>query len=141
MSTRLEIQITGAPDAQKVFADLIGALNTRDILDESGAILFNRIRTRFLQETDASGQKWVKSGAALRRARLGQGGGTLYETGRLFHSLQLHAMGQNDSAIGTNVPYAIVHNADERWEFLAFGAEDVSIATQLVIARIEKAMK
>jgi phage gpG-like protein len=138
MAGNFSIDVLGLPGVTATLDKILGALNTRDILDESGAILFNRLRTRFIQETDPDGNRWVQSAAARHRARTGAGGGTLYDTGRLFHSLQLSALNANESSIGTDVQYAAFNNVHR--VFLGFGDEDLNVAQRLVIKRIEQAL-
>jgi phage gpG-like protein len=142
MSNRIEISVAGLAALNARLALLLGALNTRDILDESGAVLFNRMRTRFMTQTDPDGVPWVVSKASLRRLN---GGKTLYDTGRLFRSLQLSADGPTSSSIGTDVPYApYLQMGSETMParvFLGFGDEDLSVTEALILKRIERALE
>ena len=137
----LNITIKGQEALEKKLDLLTDALDTRTILDEAGAVLFQRIRKRFLDQEDPDGQAWIPSKASLKRA----GGGTLYDTGRLFHSIQLYADGENSRAIGTNVPYGKYHNFGlghmPRRQFLGFGDEDATVVERLIIKRIAEALK
>jgi phage gpG-like protein len=141
----LRIEISTSGDALTVLTRFRKNLPITQILDESAALLLNRIRTRFLDETKPTGGKWVKSKAAIRRRRLGLGGGTLYNTGRLFQSIQLYQFGENGRMIGTDVPYAGYHNEGTtslpQRKFLGFSKEDMSLAQQIAIKRISEALR
>lgn len=73
-------------------AELVGAKQakalTSDLLDRAAAVILNRVRTRFLAETDPSGKKWPPSKRGLQRRAKGDTG-TLFDTGSLFHSIQI----------------------------------------------------
>lgn len=137
----LNITIKGQEALEKKLDLLASALDTREILDEASAVLFQRIRRRFLDQEDPDGNAWIPSKASRKRS----GGGTLYDTGRLFHSLQLYADGENSRAIGTNVPYGPIHNFGlgrmPRRQFLGFGDEDATVVERLIIKRITEALK
>lgn len=138
MSNQLSVSVIGLAAISARLDLIANALNTRDILDEAGALLFNRLRTRFIQETDPDGNHWRESRAAARRRMRGRGGGTLYETGRLFRSLQLSAINANESRISTDVAYAAANNTTRR--FMGFGDGDITVAQRLIIKRIEQAL-
>lgn len=137
----LKISIQGQEELERKLTLLTGALDTVAILDEAGAVLFQRIKRRFLDQEDPDGQAWIPSKASRKRS----GGGTLYDTGRLFHSIQLYADGENSRAIGTNVPYAGYHNFGTsrlpRRQFLGFGDEDATVVERLIIKRVTEALK
>jgi phage gpG-like protein len=144
MTTRLSVTVIGQAGVDAVLKNLEQALDTVQILDEAGAFLFNRIRTRYLQQVNPDGTPWVQSGAAKKRARTGRGGGTLFDTGRLFRSLQLAADGPDARIISTDVPYAARHNngTDGQLQrvFLGFSEQDATLVTSLLIKRIKKAL-
>lgn len=146
MADFLQVTVIGRPQLERKLKGLATALNPEKILDEGAAVLFNRMRTRFLDELDPTGTKWPRSKAAIKRAQQGRGGGTLFDIGRLFRSLQLFSTSGNPRAIGTNVvskkgyPYPFVHqygwaNLPQR-QFLGFGDEDVTIMSNVVLRRI-----
>jgi len=118
--------------------------DTNKVLDEAGAILLNRIRSRFLAETDPDNVPWIKSKAGARRKRKGKGG-TLFDTGTLFHSIQLHRVSPNDRDISTNVWYASRHQyglyGEVMRRFLGFNDEDQSIFTKLATRRVTEFIK
>lgn len=120
------------------------ALDVTHILDESGALLLARIRQRFLAQEDPDGNKWPVSFAAMRRSNTGRGGGTLFDTGRLFHSIQLHKSGFDSRAISTDVPYAAKHNLGQdgmvKRVFLGFGETDAEMVNALIIKRIRSVL-
>jgi phage gpG-like protein len=88
--------------------DNIAELNTEDVLDEAAAFLIGQILKRFLAEQNPDGQPWLPSKAGIRR-RLAGGTGTLFDTGRLFRSLQVYKDVKGQRRIGTDVPYAAKH--------------------------------
>ena len=148
----LRLKVQGTAELEAKIKALHDALDTTRILDEGSAILFNRMRTRFLAETDPDGVRWIPSQAAIRRASSGYGGGTLFDSGRLFRSLQIFSMGPNSRAIGTNLiakgkggfPYPAVHNFGllgfpER-QFLGFGQQDVALMSSYIIRLISQAV-
>lgn len=129
---------------------LRAALDNQDILDEAGAFFLGRVRTRYLSEVAPNGNPWAPSKAAIDR-RLGGGSGTLFDTGRLFHSIQLSAESSNDlRVISTDVPYApflhfgFIHWKSKQqvgpWPFMGLSAEDADIFSRLLKLRVEKAI-
>jgi len=91
------------------------------------------------------------SQAALRRARSGRGGGTLFDTGRLFRSIQLFAESATTRSIGTNVtspqgfPYAQKHQFGlggmVARPFLGFATEDLDMMKLVIQRRLAKGLK
>lgn len=143
-SDLLNFGIQGQGRIERVIQALSDGLDTQRILDEGSAIIFNNIRTRFLAQTDPRGQQWPVSGAALWREAHGIGGGTLYDSGRLFRSLQLYSESPDSRAIGTDVPYAEFHqwgtiHLPQR-QFLGASDEDVRTFQALAILRISEAL-
>lgn len=130
-------------DLESKLTKLAEAVNTKAILDEASALLLNRIRTRFLTQLSPTGEKWPESQAAKIRALRGVGGGTLYDTGRLFHSIQLANHGDNGRMIGTDVFYAgFVNYGTVKLPpriFMGVSDGDVDLVDKLIIRRIEKA--
>ena len=135
----MRIDILGQPRVKAILEALEASLNTVEILDESGAVLLARTRARYLQEVDPDGHPWMPSLAALNRLKKGRGGGTLYNYGKLFHSIQLAGSGENERFIGTDVPYGKYHqegNGDMYRPFLGFNYDDVSVVQKLIIKRV-----
>lgn len=108
-------------------------------LDEAAAAVLNRLRTGFLQQVGPDGLPWTRSAAGLERESRGQGQ-TLFDTGRLFRSLQLSRGEKNERVIGTNVPYAGFHNAGTsrmpQREFLAFNQEHLELTQEIFLLRV-----
>jgi phage virion morphogenesis protein len=131
-------------EVERKLTKLTDATDSKAILDESAALLLNRIRTRFLSQTAPDGTKWTESQAAKDRARSGRGGGTLYDKGTLFHSIQLSNHGDSGRMIGTDVPYAgFVNYGTIKLPpriFMGVSDGDVDLVEKLIIRRIEKAM-
>ncbi|KVR21721.1 hypothetical protein WK13_34855 [Burkholderia ubonensis] len=145
MAGFLNIRVQGQQELEQRLAGLGQAVNPTIIADEAGALIFNRIRTRFLRQVNSEGQAWKPSLAAQERALTGRGGGTLYDTGNLFRSIQLHAAGANAREISTDVPYGVYHNLglgrNPRREFLGIGEEDIHLSERLVLMRILRALQ
>lgn len=142
----LSIAVLGYEQLQIRLEKLVSAASVKEILDEAAAILLSRIRTHFLQQVDPDGNTWPVSDAALKRASSGGGGGTLFDTGRLFHSIQLAAATEDSRFIASDVPYGIYHQLGDtingiRRVFLGFGDDDAAVASQLVVRRFEKALQ
>lgn len=120
---------------------ILQALDSTVMLDEAGALLLNRIRTRFLAETDPFGVKWIPSQAAIRR-RKKKGTGTLFRSGRLFHSIQLAGSGPNERVIKTDVPYGKHHQFGTPKlpvrMFLGFNDPDARAVERLLQLRLNK---
>lgn len=74
-------------------------------LDELAAAALQNIRVNFLIERDPEGNPWIPSKAGTLR-KLNRKGRTLFDTGRLFHSIQLFDSGPGERHIGTDVSYA-----------------------------------
>lgn len=121
------------------------ALDPVEVLDEAVAILLSRIRKRYLAEQMPDGKtKWKPSLAAQIRAAKGRGGGTLYDTGKLFNSIQEYADTETSRLIGTDVPYAKYHQTglgDMYRPFMGANTEDEKLMAQLIIRRIQKVVK
>lgn len=146
----LSVTVTGQPGLVKAMQGLTDALDPTQILDEGAAVIYNRLRARFLIEQAPDGSKWPPSQAALRRARSGRGGGTLFDTGKLFRSIQLYADGPHTRAIGTNVtsptgfPYAFAHNfgvGRPQRLFMGFAAEDLDVMARVILNRVARGLK
>lgn len=146
----LRVTVQGQPGLVKALQGMVDALDPVKILDEGAAVIYNRMRSRFLIETDPLGQKWPPSQAALRRARTGRGGGTLFDTGKLFRSIQLYADSQFTRSIGTNVtsptgfPYAQKHQFGigfPQRQFLGFGSDDLDVMMLVIRRRLAQGLK
>lgn len=114
-------------------------IDIEGILDESAAFLMSRIMQRFLSETDPEGRPWIPSRAGISRRAKG-GGGTLFDTGRLFRSLQVYKTRAGERRIGTDVPYAPKHQKGldgmVKRPFLGFSAGDETMVHQIVKLRL-----
>ena len=133
----IELLVT-TPNLDKFSLDM----DMESLLDESAALLLNRILTRFLAETDPQGRPWIPSRAGINRRASG-GGGTLFDTGRLFRSIQVHKE-EGQRRISTDVPYARQHNFGENGmiprPFLGFSQSDEELVHSLVDLRIKQAL-
>lgn len=136
------VVITGLEATTAKLKAFIEAVDVPGILDEVTAAMLARTRARFLQQVDPEGTPWIPSIASIRRARVGRGGGTLFDTGRLFHSIQAFLIDENTRSIGTDVPYAPKHqfglDGMVKREFLGFSAADITLAQQITQNRIDK---
>jgi phage gpG-like protein len=126
----------------KNLADIEKLIDVDRVVDAAAAAQLNRIRVRFLNQEDTEGQKWPESAAARRRAASGRGGGTLFDTGNLFHSIGIKREGAGVRSIGTNVSYAEKHQEGQeglpKREFIGISTEDDRLmlaATEALIAQ------
>lgn len=105
-----------------------------------GAVLLNRIRTRFLAQQTPDGVKWPESHAARIRRETGRDGGTLFDTGALFHSIKAVLQENGSISIQTDIEYARKHQFGEDGlparPFLGFNKEDELLARGMVEERI-----
>jgi phage virion morphogenesis protein len=113
-----------------------------EITDAVGATVLDRIRKRFLAQTDPDGKAWVPSFAAIHRQESGRGGGTLFDTGALFHSIQFARKSSTLGEISTDVPYARQHHFGVQGQlerpFMGVSEEDADAAAIIAAATIER---
>ncbi len=140
----LKAQVLGLQGLSELLDKAQDAADPSRAMDEAGSMLLNRIRTRFLAQTDPDGIPWQPSRASQRRLSSGRGGGTLFDSGTLFHSIQLFNRGIGVRAIATDVPYAKKHqeglDGEVKRVFLGFGVEDVNVAEKIILKNINKAL-
>jgi phage virion morphogenesis protein len=140
----VSIEVRGQPQLMLKVKGLSDALDFTELLDQSAAILLNSIRDRFLRMLDSEGNPWLPSQASKNRESSGRGGGTLYDTGKLFHSIQLFAAGETSRAIGTDVPYGALHQYGAvglpKREFLGISDHDSQLVQTIIIQRVIKAL-
>jgi phage gpG-like protein len=136
LQIQVEAQVAGLASRMLAVSE---ALSNKTILDMAGAFILNRIRTRYLAEIAPDGTPWVPSHAAIRRRARG-GTGTLFDTGRLFRSIQLSAeSSDSERIISTNVSYAtLVH---PRWPFMGVSQEDSQILEELLKREADRALR
>lgn len=138
---RIEIKLGGLGTLLQRLRGLRRALDTTAILDEVGAMLLNRIRTRFLAMISSDGERWSPSQAAIERQKHG-GTGTLFRTGHLFRSVQLTASGEDFRVIGTDVPYGKFHQFGTRFlprrSFMGVNDDDALLAERLLENRVRR---
>lgn len=136
----LLLDLSGVSDIQALLGGIDAKQIGNEIMDMAGPILLNRTRQRYLAQVDPDGRKWVESDAAKRRHELGIGGGTLFNTGTLFHSIQYAARG-NSRVFGTDVSYGAKHQNGIgviKRVFLGFSAQDIVLVrtvAERVVAR------
>lgn len=124
------------------------AIPLKEIFGEPLLIQLSITRARFLAQTAPDGSIWLESAAAKRRRATGRGGGTLFDTGRLFHSLQatIDRVTQDsiEGSVGTDVPYSKKHQEGVpntpivKREFLGWAEKDVEIAFLQVTNGVER---
>lgn len=128
-------------DAYKMAAKLERKVDIEDIADDAAAIILSRIRKRFLQQLSPELEKWKPSFASIQRQRSGRGGGTLFDSGRLFHSIQAVKRGEGVRGIQTDVGYGIDHhygrNGQLQRRFLDTNDDDMQFITDMVIQRVK----
>lgn len=136
MILSLEVSYPGVEALLKKFN---ASLDPDDLADEATAIILNRIRTRFLAEQGPEG-KWPPSKAGLKRRASG-GTGTLFDTGRLWHSLQAVRTNPGERSIQTDVYYAKHATYEGKRTFLYFTDADVDVVHRLILRRILEAQQ
>jgi phage virion morphogenesis protein len=114
----------------------------QEVTDAVGATTLDRIRKRFLQQVDPDGKPWKPSFAAIRREKEGRGGGTLFDTGRLFHSIQFARKKNTVGEISTDVPYARTHQFGEMGQpvraFMGVNKSDAEAASIIAAATLNR---
>ncbi len=141
----IEVSLVGNNELDLKFGKLLTALDKEHLLDQAQAILLNRIRTRFLSQQASDYTTWPESQAAVKRRKSGRDGGTLFDTGTLFRSLQAFATSDpNQRAVGTDVPYGVFHQFGTVRlpirDFLSFGEQDTTVITQFLQSIAEGAI-
>ncbi len=125
------------------------ATNTEDILDAAGAFVLNQIKTRFLRQEATDGTTWEVSQAAKNRQSGGIGGGTLFDTGDLFNSIELSRGGPGVRIISTSLPYAPQHQFGlevdgvkfPKREFLGISPDDEEGVKNIIEDRIRNSLR
>ena len=153
----LIIQVGSIQEAAREVVGLIDqAVDPDRVADAASAVLLNRIRTRYRQQTDADGNRWPVSEAARKRAAgipTGRsrkpggfvGGFTLFESGALFQSIQIFDDAEGVRSIGTDVEYGVFHQFGTRFlprrQFLGFNQEDADVAELTAVSVIQAALR
>jgi phage virion morphogenesis protein len=126
------------------FRGLDGDLNElfKKEMDQSAAAILNRLRTTFLAEQDPTGAAWIPSRSGNARRKKG-GTGTLFDSGRLFNSIQLSRQSDaSERAIGTDVPYARKHQFGTdgmvKREFIAITPEHEELVTSIFMYKVQE---
>lgn len=144
----VEIEIQGLQALRARLLAVEQAVAGERALDIIGALLLDRTRKRFLAQVDPDGRPWEVSRAAVGR---GGAGGTLFDTGSLFASIDLFRKGPGQRAIAVSdgavnretgervADYALIHQegleGQPQRQFLGFGIEDAK-AVEVVLAAI-----
>lgn len=115
----------------------------REATTEATALILNRIRTRFLAQEAPDGVAWEPSYAAFLRSFTGRGGGTGFDTGNMFHSIQQFSISPLEQSIATDVAYAKYFQEGTEFmparEFLGFNEEDEDLAIRVLLAKLNEA--
>ncbi len=96
----MKVEIFGLPELEAGLAALAGRVQGRDMLESVGVTLTENVRMTFVAGTSPYGVKWLP--LKFRR------GDPLRDTGRLMNSIT-HRVAADGVEVGTNVPYAGVH--------------------------------
>lgn len=135
------VAVRGIEEVNGLMTAIAVAVKDENVLTEAAAILLNRTRTRFLSQEAPDGSTWPVSAAATQRAAEGRGGGTLFDTGNLFHSLAVRKPGTLKRALYTGVSYAAQHqlgtDGQIQRSFLGFSKDDINIIERLLVARLD----
>jgi len=146
MARDIEITFVGLTDLFKKLDLMTDSQRTKQtITDAVGASTLDRIRKHFLDEQDPEGKPWIPSTFGLRRKESGEGGGTLFDTGALFHSIQFARKTDTVGEIATDVPYAAKHHFGEGGEierpFMGVTRDDADTASIIAAAILERIAK
>jgi phage virion morphogenesis protein len=140
----LTIEVEGQ-DKLTAFLSGITNFDVEGTLDQAAALLLANIRRRFLGQVDPDGVPWQPSLASIIRAQKGRGGGTLFDSGTLFHSIQLFGSQPGERIIGTDVPYAPFHQYGTQnlivRRFMGISDEDAKLVQKLIELRIAKTIE
>ena len=141
----LGVSVRGFERLDILFDRIEEAVDPELVLDEAGAILLNRIRSRFLKQVDPDGRPWIQSRAAIRRREKTGREGTLFDKGNLFRSIQLANRGPLTRGVFTDIPYGRKHQEGldgmDKRVFLGFGGTDSTIIEKLLVNRLNRARK
>lgn len=114
------------------------------LVDEVASVQLARVRKRFLEQTAPDGSKWPESRAAQRRKEKGRGGGTLYDSGHLFRSIQATRSVMGQAKVKTDVPYARDHQFGEKGQvqrvFFGLSEQDITVIDAIVLNNVAKAL-
>jgi len=146
MARDIEITFVGLTDLFKKLDLMTESRQTKQtITDAVGASTLDRIRKSFLDEKDPEGKAWIPSTFGLRRKESGRGGGTLFDTGTLFHSIQFARKTETVGEISTDVPYAAKHHFGQDGEverpFMGVTRDDANTASLIAAAILERIAK
>ena len=138
---QIDVNVTGNEQVNQKLNEL-ALLDTEKLLDQAVAIVLNRNRDRFLDQVSPDNVPWKVSFGAMRRASRGEGGGTLFESGEGYRSIQEFDAGVNKRLIGTDVDYMIKHHFGlegmVKREFLGVNEQDSLIVERILIKQLEK---
>lgn len=136
------VSVTGLDEVNRLFRRIVKMSgDPQEILDQGSTIMLNRIRGRFLDTKNPDGTTWPESEASKRRKKSGRDGKTLFNTGKLFHSIQPRKPSKYSRSIYTDKPYASYHNegvGQVKRIFLGFSEGDVNVLLLLVKRRLEE---
>jgi phage gpG-like protein len=133
---------TASLSIYRVFKALADITESDFVLKQASSVLLNRIRNRFLREVDPSEYPWVPSKAGIARRATG-GTGTLFDTGRLFRSIQQAEINGNETRITTDVPYAKYHQngiGQVQRIFMGINENDALVVERVLQRLIDKAL-
>jgi phage virion morphogenesis protein len=140
---KIRVKADGFQEIANKLNKLNLATSTEETLDVAGAFLLNQIKTRFLRQEDTEGNKWPESQGSIFRKKSGRDGGTLFDSGKLFESIELRRGGPGVRIISTDVSYGEKHqfglDGMPKREFLGFNAEDEAGVRRIIEARIKVA--
>jgi phage gpG-like protein len=136
------VEVTGVDALHSLLQEFPRAAQDEGVLTQAAAVLLNRVKQRFLRQEAPDGSTWPESYAAIRRRESGRDGGTLFDTGALYHSINVYQPGPLQRAIYTGVPYAPKHEWGLEGElqrvFLGFSQGDIDAVQALFRARLER---
>ena len=154
MAGLIGAEFRGGEGLSLLFRRLEDQLQSERILDAAAALLLDRTRKRFLDEVDPDEVPWQESLSAQERET---GGGTLFDTGSLFASINVFRKGCGVRSIAVDdaarnrltgepvAEYALIHQlgleGQPKREFLGFSAADAVAVESLMIALLRRARR
>jgi phage gpG-like protein len=149
----LDAELLNFSELLKAFAGIDLEEVSEAAVTEGSAVLLDRLRKRFLRQVSPDEVPWEPSFAAFRRSfgigrngrKVRAGGGTLFDTGTLFNSIQLYSVSPLEMSIATDVFYAPYHNEGTKTlpkrEFMGFSEEDADTSVRVFFDVIDRALQ
>lgn len=128
----IKLILSGVQSVLKAFSKVREATQLYVYGRRLNALLLENVRRRFKDQVSPTGEPWIRSKAADKRKDNNRG--TLYDTGRLYRSLNVVSKG-NRRFVTSRVAYAKTHDLGLKGmpvrKFMAFSQSDIEDANGL----------